>query len=140
MRIFAQDEDAGNQTLHHKGLECFVHNTRDGDGGYPLARGGEEINSLSVDAGLIACIPAELLDRITVSPDFSREYAKHRFEQDFEAGYESGIFEFGDLTVPTGDYETIAEARAAVSGDPSPEWPQKTAKAPAPEAPAPEPM
>ena len=33
----------------------------------------------------------------------------------------AAYIEFGDLTVPTGDYETIAQARASISGGPPPE-------------------
>ena len=117
----AQDEDHGNQILHCKGLECFAHSTCYGDGGYPLLQGDEEFGTLDVDAGCLSCIPAELLDHITVSPGFERNYVINQFCQDFEVGYESGIFEFGDLTVPTGDYETIAQARASISGGPPPE-------------------
>jgi len=86
------------------GKNCFVNNTKFGDGVYE----DEESREYGVDSGLIGCIPIELIDRDNVDNSKSfgcglyNNYA-HIFymEKDFECKFIDGVFVFDKTKIDT---------------------------------------
>lgn len=70
-----------------------VFSTKYGDGSYKDNQGF----TYGVDAGYIACIPAEMCEL-----DGNREYINEvTFDRDFEVRYEDGLIIFGDVIINT---------------------------------------
>jgi len=84
------------------GHELCIGQTAYGDGEYYDENSKMEF---TVDAGLLACLPVEMLEidkRYTVE-DVSKSTYMHIviFEEDFEADTTSGVFQFGPIKINT---------------------------------------
>jgi hypothetical protein len=88
------------------GHKIFCHGTMYGDGGYDCFRAEEHLGNIPVDAGLIAVMPAALVES---SPRFNepwlgQAYIRVEMHEDFNAIYEDGTFYIGDdIAVYTGE-------------------------------------
>ena len=97
-------EDMPDVLMSFEGFECFVQFTAYGDGIFMLESSEFDLGKLYVDAGIIGCLPAELVERQ------KKEHGgktwcllRHTFEEDFEVGQDEGEYRFGDLRVNTSD-------------------------------------
>ena len=77
------------------GVKFALYGTAWGDGGYY----DQEGKCYDVDAGVIGCIKVEDLDRI--GENVANGGYVHRFDKDFETGYDEGTIYFGDLRIET---------------------------------------
>ena len=103
-----------NNTCHHKdvksdyhhefvynGHKLFMHSTHWGDGGYVLrdstivGQRSNQVADLSVDSGMIGCIPIHLVDR-----DDGHGY-NNLFHNNFKCSYEKGTFHIGKYVILT---------------------------------------
>ena len=100
--VYWAAEEAGQCVFTFRGFECFAHGTAYGDGFYGL-EGGGSIGGLSVDAGIIGCLPKALVEQLDAGEKGPvSSLALHEFSQDFEVGYDDGEFRIGGLSVRTG--------------------------------------
>ena len=84
------------KTYEWKGYKLFVSNTAHGDGVYHDQFG----NEFGVDAGMIGCIPLELVGNFDPRDGHAVE-----FTEPFTCGYEDegGVIRIGEHRIPTGD-------------------------------------
>ena len=85
------------KTYEWKGYKLFVSNTAHGDGVYHDQFG----NEFGVDAGMIGCIPLELVGNFD-----PRDGCAVEFTEPFTCGYEDegGVIRIGEHRIPTGDW------------------------------------
>ena len=85
------DNDKGGYfRVKGKTIACF--STRHGDGAYYDQHG----NEYGVDAGMIACIPIDIAEKID-----SHLMTKHTFEEPFVCYYDDGCLRFGKIAINT---------------------------------------
>lgn len=85
---------ANEGVVTHQGITFAFFGTAYGDGGYT----DQFDNEYGVDAGMIACIPAEY-----ASDSDSHLGTFHDFPNDFMCFYRNGTIVFGNIEIPTGD-------------------------------------
>ena len=96
-----QAEEEGNNVLARYGdFYCFAHGTAHGDGEYPLKGEGRTLGRLSVDSGMLACMPALLAERYGKPGE---DMVRHEFDYEFSVRCAAGKFRFGHLRVDTRD-------------------------------------
>ena len=86
-----------SKTYEWKGCKLFVSNTSHGDGVYHDQFG----NEFGVDAGMIGCIPLDLVGNFD-----PRDGCAVEFTEPFTCGYEDegGVSRIGEHRIPTGDW------------------------------------
>tara|TARA_R100001530_G_C4196581_1_gene123601 strand:+ start:54 stop:479 length:426 start_codon:yes stop_codon:yes gene_type:complete len=84
------NDRGGYFKVQDKVIACF--GTRHGDGSYYDQHG----NEYGVDAGMIACIPIDIAEKID-----NRLMTKHIFEETFICHYDDGCIHFGDIEIDT---------------------------------------
>lgn len=92
---FGYDSNGGIFTESASGKQYAVFRTAFGDGVYQDNKGRD----YSVDAGCIACIPVEIVDK----PKYDDLVHIEEFEDDFEVGFiqSGGVIYFGTIEIMT---------------------------------------
>ena len=99
----------GREHCEDHGFQWFCHHTMWGDGGYDLKKNHKLIGEISVDAGLIAIIPVDLVEKWTKTEkqqaELTRMLGRHiqkiEISKDFRPFYADGVYIFGEYEVDT---------------------------------------
>jgi len=98
--VFSYHIDTGIEDS--KSYLLAASSTEYGDGSYNCYDGGCYLGECGVDAGLIAAIPAEMIEEYGTESGLELGVV-HEFKRPFTVGYSDGIISFGDVQVNTGD-------------------------------------
>jgi hypothetical protein len=83
--------------VQHQGIRFGFFSTAYGDGGYYDNRG----NEYGVDAGMIACIPYDLIAPHFTDEDLNDLGKIHDFKENFSAIYDDGTIIYGHVYIET---------------------------------------
>jgi len=78
--------------------------TKFGDGNYPCKDSGNEIGVCGVDAGLVAAMPVEMIEKYGHECGLKLGVI-HAFSEPFDIKYDDGTISFGSVIIETGDNE-----------------------------------